>query len=191
MLAKFARNWWVFAVRGLVAIVFGILAIAWPLLTLQTLILLFGAYALADGVFSVVAGIAAHERNERWWMMVLEGIAGILIGFMAFLWPGITALVLLYFIAAWAVITGVLEIVAAIRLRRMIENEWLMIIAGAASIVFGLILFVFPGAGALSLVWLIGVYSLAFGILLLVFAWRLRGMPHAPQTTAASPIPRP
>jgi uncharacterized membrane protein HdeD (DUF308 family) len=189
MLAILARHWWVFAVRGLVAILFGILAIAWPLLTLQTLILLFGAYALVDGVFSVIAGIGAHERNERWWMMLLEGGAGILIGVMAFLWPGATALVLLYFIAAWAIITGVMEIVAAIRLRRMIANEWLMVVAGAASIVFGLILFVFPGAGALSLVWLIGVYSLAFGILLIMLAWRLRGMPHAPGTTGASPVP--
>jgi uncharacterized membrane protein HdeD (DUF308 family) len=176
----------VFAVRGVAAIIFGVLAILWPVLTLQTLILLFGAYALVDGIFTVITGIAAHERNQRWWMLLLQGIAAIIIGVLTFLWPGTTALVLLYFIAAWEIVTGILEIVAAIQLRRIIENEWVMIITGIASIIFGLILFVFPGAGALSLVWLIGVYSLAFGILMIVLAFRLRGLPPAPQTTGAT-----
>jgi uncharacterized membrane protein HdeD (DUF308 family) len=189
MLAILARNWWAFALRGVVAIIFGILAIAWPLLTLQTLILLFGAYALVDGVFTAVAGVAAHERNQRWWMLLLQGVAGILLGLAAFLWPGTTALVLLYFIAAWAIITGVLEIVSAIQLRRIIENEWMMGIAGLASIVYGLIPVIFPGAGALSLVWLIGVYSLVFGVLLLVLAWRLRGLPREPRAAGAAPVP--
>ena len=189
MLAILVRNWWVFAVRGVAAVIFGVLAILWPVLTLQTLILLFGAYALVDGIFTVITGIAAHERNQRWWMLLLQGIAGILIGVLTFLWPGTTALVLLYFIAAWEIVTGILEIVAAIQLRRIIENEWVMIITGIASIIFGLILFIFPGAGALSLVWLIGVYSLAFGILMIVLAFRLRGLPPAPQTPAQPLVP--
>jgi uncharacterized membrane protein HdeD (DUF308 family) len=145
MLAILARNWWVFLLRGVAAIIFGILAIIWPLLTLQVLILLFGAYALVDGVFTVIAGIAAHERNQRWWVLLLQGIAGIIVGVITFFWPGLTALVLLYFIAAWEIITGVMEIIAAIQLRRIIENEWLMIITGIASILFGFILYIFPG----------------------------------------------
>jgi uncharacterized membrane protein HdeD (DUF308 family) len=140
MLAILARNWWVFAVRGAAAIIFGVLAILWPVLTLQSLILLFGAYALVDGIFTVIAGTAAHERNQRWWMLLLRGIAGIIIGVLTFLWPGTTALVLLYFIAAWEIVTGILEIVAAIQLRRIIENEWVVMITGIASIIFGLIL---------------------------------------------------
>lgn len=190
MLAILARNWWVFALRGVAAIIFGILAIIWPLLTLQVLVLLFGAYALVDGVFTVIAGIASHERNQRWWMMLLEGIAGIIVGILTFFWPGTTALVLLYFIAAWAIVTGVLEIVAAIQMRRIIENEWMMILAGIASILFGLLLFIFPGAGALSLVWLIGAYSIVFGILLIILALRLRGMPHGPAATGTTPPTR-
>jgi uncharacterized membrane protein HdeD (DUF308 family) len=189
MLGILARNWWVFALRGLAAILFGILAIVWPLLTLQVLVLLFGAYALVDGVFTIIAGVASHERNQRWWMMLLEGLAGIIVGVLTFIWPETTALVLLYFIAAWAIITGVLEIVAAVRLRREIDNEWMMGIAGAASILFGLILFIFPGAGALSLVWLIGVYSILFGILLVVFAFRLRGIPRDTRTAGGTPVP--
>jgi uncharacterized membrane protein HdeD (DUF308 family) len=110
MLTMLARNWWVVALRGLFAIVFGILAIVWPSLTLLVLITLFGAYALADGIFAVIAGIASYGRNERWWAMLLEGIAGIILGVLTFLWPGTTALVLVYFIAAWAMITGVFEI---------------------------------------------------------------------------------
>jgi uncharacterized membrane protein HdeD (DUF308 family) len=186
MLAILARNWWVFLLRGVAAIIFGILAIVWPLLTLQVLILLFGAYALVDGVFTVVAGIAAHERNQRWWVLLIQGIAGIIVGLITFFWPGPTALVLLYFIAAWEIITGVMEIIAAIQLRRIIENEWLMIITGIASIIFGLILIIFPGAGALSLVWLIGVYSIAFGLLLIFLSLRLRGLHQQPQATRAS-----
>src|SRR5690348_6039742 len=120
MLAILVRNWWVFAVRGVAAVIFGVLAILWPVLTLQTLILLFGAYALVDGIFTVISGIAAHERNQHWWMLLLQGIAGIIIGVLTFLWPGTIALVLLYFIAACEIVTGILEIVAAIQLRRII-----------------------------------------------------------------------
>lgn len=187
MLAILARNWWVFLLRGVAAVIFGILAIVWPLLTLQVLILPFGAYALVDGVFTVMAGIAAHEHNQRWWVLLLHGMAGIIVGVITFFWPGLTALVLLYFIAAWAIITGVTEIVAAIQLRRIIENEWLMILTGIASLIFGLILFIFPGAGALSLVWLIGVYSIIFGLLLIFLSLRLRGLHQPPRTAGTSP----
>jgi uncharacterized membrane protein HdeD (DUF308 family) len=175
MLAMLARNWWVFALRGLLAIIFGVLAFIWPGLTLLTLVLLFGVYALVDGVFAVVSGIASYGRNERWWAVLLGGVAGIVIGLLTFFWPGTTALALLYFIAAWALVTGILQIVAAIQLRRVITNEWMMILNGIASIIFSVLLFIFPGAGALSLLWLIGAYAIVFGILLIILAFRLRG----------------
>lgn len=186
MLALLARYWWLFALRGVVAVIFGVLALAWPLLTLQVLILLFGAYALVDGVFAVIGGITAHERNQRWWALVLRGIAGIIIGVVAFVWPGMTALALLYFFAAWEIVTGVMEVIAGIQLRRMIDNEWMLILAGVASIVFGLVLVVFPGAGALSLVWLLGAYSVGFGVLLVFIAFRLRRVPGQTQTTGST-----
>ncbi|MDQ3856157.1 MAG: DUF308 domain-containing protein [Chloroflexota bacterium] len=185
MLAMLARNWWVMALRGVFAVIFGVLAIIWPVLTLRVLVLLFGAYALVDGVFAVIAGIARQQRGQRWWPVVLEGIAGIIIGVITFFWPGATALALLYLIAAWELVTGILEIIAAIQLRRIIRGEWVLILSGIASILFGLVLFIFPGAGALSLVWLIGAYTIAFGILLIFLAFRLRGMRDRINTATA------
>ena len=187
MLTLLERHWWVFALRGLFAVIFGVLALVWPGATLMALVLLFGAYALVDGVFAVVSGIASYGHNERWWAVLLEGVAGIIIGLLTFFWPGTTALVLLYFIAAWAFVTGIFEIVAAIQLRRLIPNEWMMILSGLLSIIFGLLLFVFPGAGALGLIWLIGVYAIAFGILLISLAFRLRGIGREAKTIGASP----
>ena len=176
MLAELARNWWILAIRGVAAILFGIGAFLWPEITLTVLVLLFGAYALVDGIFAVIAGIAARKQQERWWMMILEGIAGIIIGVLTFLYPSITALVLLFFIAAWAIVTGAFEIAAAIRLRREIEGEWLLILAGILSIIFGVLLVILPGPGALALIWLIGSYAIVFGILMLVLAFRLRSL---------------
>lgn len=179
MLSTFAqlfRNWWMFAVRGVLAIVFGILALIWPASAIFALVILFGAFALADGIFAVVTGIASHGHFERWWAVVLEGLTGIIIGFLTFFWPGITALALLYFIAAWAVITGIFEIVAAIKFRRVIPGEWAMVLNGVLSIILGIVLFVFPAAGMVGLVWLIGIYAIAAGILMIIFAFRLRGL---------------
>lgn len=136
--------------------------------------LVFGAYALVDGVFGVINGISSYDERERWWVILLEGLAGIVVGIMTLVWPSITALTLLYLIAAWAVITGVMEIVAAIQLRRVIEGEWMMVLSGIASIIFGIILFIFPGEGALGLTWLIGIYAIIFGVMLIVLAFRLR-----------------
>jgi uncharacterized membrane protein HdeD (DUF308 family) len=181
-----ARNWWVVALRGIVAIIFGLLALIWPGLTLFVLIALFGAYALVDGIFAVIAGIASYGRNERWWAVLLEGIAGIVLGLLTFFYPGTTALVLVFFIAAWALITGVFEIAAAIRLRKEIEGEWMMVLSGLLSIIFGLFLVVAPGAGALGLTLVIGAYAIVFGILLIILAFRLRGLPRDERTIDAS-----
>ena len=169
-----ARHWWALLLRGLFAVLFGVLAFIWPGLTLTVLVLLFGAYALADGLLAVVAALRAPAGDERWWVLLLEGVVGLIVGVLTFIWPAMTALALLYFIAAWAVVTGVLEVVAAVRRRRVISNEWLLILSGALSVLFGLVLMLMPVAGALAVVWLIGVYAIAFGLLLVALALRLR-----------------
>jgi uncharacterized membrane protein HdeD (DUF308 family) len=174
MIAMLARNWWLLAIRGVAAILFGIGAFLWPGLTLTVLVLLFGAYALVDGIFAVIAAIAARGERARWWMLILEGLAGIVIGVITFMYPAATFLVLYSFIAAWAIITGILEIVAAIRLRKEIEGEWMLALGGVASLIFGILLLALPAVGMLTLIWLIGAYALVFGILLLMLAFRLR-----------------
>jgi len=176
MIETLTRNWWVLAARGALAVLFGLLALIWPGITVLALVLLFGAYALVDGVMALYTALFDRGRlggrGAGW--LVLEGVAGVLAAIGAIVWPGITALVLLYLIAAWALVTGVAEIVAAIRLRREIEGEWLLILTGALSIMFGLLAFVFPGAGALAVVWLIATYAIAFGVVMVILAFRLR-----------------
>lgn len=175
MLETLTRHWWVLAVRGGAAVLFGLVALIWPGITVLALVLLFGAYALVDGVLALYAALAGRPEAEgrRGWL-VLEGVAGVLAAIGAAVWPGITALVLLYLIAAWALVTGVAEIVAAIRLRREIQGEWLMALSGVLSVVFGLLAFFFPAAGALAVVWLIATYAIVFGVVLLVLAFRLQ-----------------
>lgn len=176
MLSNLSRYWWLVALRGIAAIVFGFLAFIWPGPTLGALVILFGAYVLVDGVISLITGISDRNSNERWWVMTLEGLVGIAAGILTFVYPGITAVILLYFIAIWALLTGVLEIVAAVRLRQEIEGEWAFALSGIFSILFGVALFFFPGAGALAVVWLIGAYAILFGALLVYLGIKLRGM---------------
>lgn len=176
MIAELSRNWWLFLIRGIAAILFGIAAFLWPGLTIAVLVLMFGAYALVDGIFSIIAGISARNQVERWWMMIIVGLAGIATGVLTFIWPGMTALVLLYFIAAWAIVTGIFQIAAAIRLRKEIEGEWLLALGGIASIIFGVLLILMPGAGALASIWIIGSFAVVFGIVMIILAFRLRGL---------------
>jgi uncharacterized membrane protein HdeD (DUF308 family) len=170
------RNWWIVAVRGVLAIVFGILALIWPDTTKLALVLLFGAFALVDGFSATAAGIALAPYFKRWWALLLEGLTGILIGVLTFSWPNVTGLILLYFIAAWAVITGIFEIVAAIEFRNVVSREWAMVLGGILSVLLGVLLFAFPSAGAVGVVWLIGVYAIVFGIIELIAAFHLRGL---------------
>jgi uncharacterized membrane protein HdeD (DUF308 family) len=170
-----ARNWWMLALRGLAALIFGLLTLFNPTITLGVLILFFGAYALVYGAFTIFAALA-NRRGERYWVALLAGgILSILIGALTFLRPGVTAIVLLYFIAAWAIVVGLSEIVAGIRLRKVITGEWLLVLSGVLSVAFGLALIVFPGAGALAVTLWIGAYATALGILLIALAFRLWG----------------
>jgi uncharacterized membrane protein HdeD (DUF308 family) len=176
MATDLARNWWLLALRGIVGILFGIGAFVWPGATLAALVLVFGAYVFVDGIFAVVAGIGMRQQMERWWLLVLEGVAGIILGVLTFTSPGTTALVLLSFVAVWSIITGVIEVATAVQLRKVITNEWLLIASGVVSLLFGILLIVYPGPGALSLIWVIGLYALIFGILTLILSFRLRGL---------------
>jgi uncharacterized membrane protein HdeD (DUF308 family) len=172
MLHALAANWSALAFRGLVAVLFGLLTFFLPGITLATLVLLFGAYVLVDGVFNFIAFFQVRSQH---WALLIEGLIGISAGLVTFAWPGITALVLLYVIAFWAIFTGIFEIIAGIRLRKVITNEWLLVVMGAVSLLFGLFILFAPGAGALAIVLWIGAYALVFGVFLLALALRLRG----------------
>jgi uncharacterized membrane protein HdeD (DUF308 family) len=171
MLQALAKNWWMVLLRGIAAIVFGVLAFAWPGLTLLTLVIIFGAYALVDGVVALIAAFSGGAKPAPTWWLIVAGIAGIVAGIATFVWPGITALVL---IVAWSIVHGIFEIVGAIKLRKEIDNEWLLILAGALSVIFGVLVLAMPGSGALALIWVIGAYAIVFGILLVGFSFRLR-----------------
>jgi uncharacterized membrane protein HdeD (DUF308 family) len=173
-----SRQWWMTLFRGLISILFGVLVISRPLISLITLTLLFGAFALVDGIVHVVSAFSGRAHNERWWVLLLAGLCGIAIGVLTFMNPGITALVLLVYIAIWAIIIGVLEITYAIRLRREIEGEFWLALAGLLAVTFGVLLLARPGAGALSVLWLIGVYAIASGVIHIVLAFEARGFVH-------------
>ena len=200
MLTFLSRNWWVLVIRGIAAVVFGVLTFVSPMTSLAVLVLFWGAYALVDGVFAIMAAFKGpHADGFPWWMLV-TGVAAVIAGIYTFIAPGLTALVLLYLIAVVAIVRGVMEISAAIRLRKEIDNEWLLGLAGAASLIFGALLFVFPGAGALALVLYIGVMAIVVGVIETVLGIRLRGHAHAhphphphphPQARSPSPPPMP
>lgn len=187
MVTHLSRNWWMVALRGLIAILFGVLVFLMPGISLQALILVLSAYLLVDGISNVIHAVRNHEQYQRWWWWLLEGIVSIIAGIIAFIWPGITALTLLYVVAAWAVVTGIFEIMAAIRLRAEIQNEWLLGLSGLLSVIFGILLIIWPGAGILTLLWMIGAYAILFGIVLVVLGFRMRnvGSTNRPISTPA------
>jgi uncharacterized membrane protein HdeD (DUF308 family) len=171
-------QWWVLVVRGVAAVLFGILALVWPVITLLTLVVLFGAFAIVNGVFTLIGAFRdPHPREPRAWMIV-AGILGILAGVIAWVWPGITTFALLMLIAAYAVVDGVMEIVAAVRRRMAGEAEVLYFASGVLAVIFGVLLFVWPARGALAITWLIGLFAIAYGVSLLVLAFRTRGVRH-------------
>lgn len=174
MLHALARNWWAVLLRGIAALIFGLLAFFWPGATGFALVILFGAYAFIDAVFALVSAIRAAEAHERWWAFLLEGIVGLVIAAIVVFRPGVAALALYFTIAIWAVLTGIFEIIAAVQMRALIPNEFWLILGGILSIVFGVLLFVFPLIGILTVIYLIGFYAILFGIVMIVFSLRLR-----------------
>lgn len=186
MRTQMERNWWALVLRGVAGVIFGLAAFYLPGLTLHVLVLLFGAYALVSGAFTVATGAIASAGNDRSWVLLLQGVAGMAAGLVAFFLPGITAVLLLYIMAGWAIATGILEIVAAIRLRRELTGEWLLVLSGLASVAVGVLLALRPGAGALALVWLVGAYAFVSGVMLIALGVRLRTGSQPPVRTRAA-----
>jgi uncharacterized membrane protein HdeD (DUF308 family) len=188
MLQLLARNWWMLLIRGIAAVVFGIAVLVWPQIALTTLVLLWGAYAVVDGIFALVMGFQGEPAYANRWLTILEGVVSIIAGVIAFVRPDITALALLYVIAAWAIITGILEFVAAIQLRKEITGEFWLGLSGVLSVVFGVLLFVYPSAGMMSILWILAVYAIAFGITTIFLSFRLRGeIDHTDQAHQTQP----
>ena len=177
MLHALARNWWLILLRGLFAILFGLLAFIWPGITLLTLALLYGIFALIEGALALAAAIMGGAPAPRWWLAV-SGLLGIAVGILTIIMPGMTAFILVLFVAAWAIVSGIMQIVGAIRLRKEIDNEWILVAIGAISFAFGVLIALQPMLGALSLVFVIGAYAIIYGIALVALAFRLRGHSH-------------
>jgi uncharacterized membrane protein HdeD (DUF308 family) len=193
MALTLARNWWALALRGAAAIIFGIIALFWPPAAVAALVAVFGAYALVDGIFNLVAAVRAGREGQRWGVLVFEGIVSVLVGVLTLFYPGVTALALVLFVGAWSLVTGVAEIVAAIKLRRFIEGEWLLALSGILSVAFGILLFISPMIGAIAIAIWIGAYAVVFGALLVGLALRLRSWAAHQQEThiPAGPVPKP
>jgi uncharacterized membrane protein HdeD (DUF308 family) len=168
------NSWWILALRGAFAVLFGVLALVWPHLTLLVLVLLFGAYAIVNGVMAVIVSLQERKVYPQWWVMLIAGILGIIAGLVAFLWPGIAALALLYVIAAWAIVTGVFEIAAAFATGLPFTLVWTLALAGILSVLLGVLLAILPGVGLLSLVWVIGIYAIVYGVVLIIRAFQFR-----------------
>jgi uncharacterized membrane protein HdeD (DUF308 family) len=183
--AALARNWWAIALRGVAAVVFGILTLVLPVLSLAALVLLYGAYVVVEGLFNVAAAIVGRQAERPRWVLLVEGLVSIAAGVITFVFPTLTAVALLYVIAAWAVVTGALEIAAAVRLRRRVRGEWALLMSGVLSVIFGVLLAIFPGAGALALALWIGAYAVVFGALLVALAFRLRAWREEPRRLGA------
>jgi uncharacterized membrane protein HdeD (DUF308 family) len=186
-----ASNWWALVLRGAAAILFGIVALAFPPSAVTVLVLLFGVYALVDGVFNLVAALRNRGGESHWGALLFEGIVGIVCGLVAFFWPGLTAVALTLLIGVWSLLTGALEIAAAVKLRKILEHEWLLGFSGVLSVVFGIILFVWPGAGMVVIAMWIGAYAIVFGALLVALGIKLRSWARSLQgETPTHAIPR-
>jgi len=169
-----ARNWWMFLLRGILALVFGVVALFFPRAAFLSLVLVFGAFALVDGIFALISAFTGGAKSENWWWLILEGIFGILIGVLTIIQPAAMAAAWLIIIAAWAIVTGVFEIITAIRLRKEITGEWAMILGGVISVLFGLLAAFYPATGAFAVGFMLGIYAIVFGAMFIWLALNLR-----------------
>jgi uncharacterized membrane protein HdeD (DUF308 family) len=177
MIKIVSKFWWLYALRGLLAVLFGLAAFFWPQITVTVLVLLFGLYLLFEGILLIAAAFGGRSISTNWWVVLLEGVICVGFAILALAWPGITAIVLLFLIAAWALVSGIVEIIAAFQLRKVIEGEWILGLTGVLSILVAMILSLRPNVGALAVVWFIGFYALLFGTLMLYLAFKIRRLP--------------
>ncbi len=177
MLHALAKNWWLILLRGLAAIAFGVIAFMMPGIGIASLVILYGAYALVDGIFAIVAAFSGDAKDQRWWLAAI-GLLGLAVGVLTLMMPGVTALALLYFIAFWSIAIGVMQIVGAIRLRNEIDNEWWLGLGGLLSVLLGVFMIVMPGAGALGLIWAIAAFAIVYGVTLVMLSFRLKKHNH-------------
>jgi uncharacterized membrane protein HdeD (DUF308 family) len=173
LLQRVLDHWWLVVLRGALAVIFGVLAIMWPVHTLAALIILFGAYSLVDGVFAFFSALRFGVHSERWWPLIFEAVIGIAAGVLVLGWPSLAALSFAIVFAAWALVTGVFEIIAALRLHRLDGRFWWLILAAVLSLAVGVYFVVWPGAGLIAFVWVIGIYALLFGIAMLIMGFRM------------------
>lgn len=172
---QLSRNWWVVLLRGVLAVLFGILALASPpLMVIEVLVIIFGAYALVDGIFAIVGCVTHRKEHKRWWLTLVEGIAGIVVGIVTLMYPPLAALVLVLYFAAWSIVTGIFELIAAVELRKEIKGEWLLALSGILSVIFGLLVYISPLISMAIIVWLIGAYAILFGITMIVLSFRVK-----------------
>jgi uncharacterized membrane protein HdeD (DUF308 family) len=167
------RGWWAVVIRGVLALVFGVLTLAMPGISLLTLVMLFGGYTLVEGIANIVTAFQSRAQS-RWWMLMLQGLVSVAVAVITMVTPGITAIALVYMIGVWALVTGVLEIVAAIRMRKVIRGEWLLGLAGVLSIGFGVLVLAAPRTGALAIVAWIAAYAMVLGVMLIALGFRMR-----------------
>jgi uncharacterized membrane protein HdeD (DUF308 family) len=186
ILEDLSRNWGWVALRGVIAVLFGVFAFVAPASTLAVLILFWGAFAFVDGILALIAAFKVRDQGRPFWPLLIAGLIGIAAGGATFLWPAMTALVLLMFIGAWAFVMGIFQILAAVRLRREIEHEWLLALSGGLSVLFGLFVLFQPAAGALALIWAIGAYAVVFGVLIIGLAFKLKGVAARPARPAVA-----
>ncbi len=191
MQSKFVSHvWWSLAIRGVLAILFGIVALIYTSQTLLALVFVFGVFAVLSGISSLVTAVRAGEVHQRWGWLAVSGVLSIAAGVVAFVWPGITALAFVYLIAAWAIVTGVAEIAFALALPDTLAHPWLAVLSGCLSVLFGILLAALPGAGALAITWVIGIYAIAYGAVLLYYAYRLQAL-RREAAALGEPVQRP
>jgi uncharacterized membrane protein HdeD (DUF308 family) len=177
MLHAMAKNWWLFLLRGLAAVIFGVIAFMMPGIGIASLVILYGAYAFVDGIVALAAAFSGEAKDQRWWLAAI-GLLGLAVGVLTLMMPGVTAMALLYFIAFWSIAIGVMQIIGAIRLRNEIDNEWWLGLGGLLSVLLGVFMIAMPGAGALGLIWAIASFAIIYGVTLIMLSFRLKKHSH-------------